>query len=140
QGVLDIGDPIDDRPNEVMVRAGRFLLPVAANSTAQALRLADVQHRAPGVLHEVDAGLVGQLREGRLELRGHDPMLGRGAETTRQPQRRGTRTKETRPDTPVVRPRLLGGKSDKCGAVLGPHENSTSSNLKVLLATERFAN
>ena len=56
--------------------AGRLLLPVRADAVAQALRLADVDDVAAGVLHEVDAGLVGQLGEGGCEFGGHAPMLG----------------------------------------------------------------
>ena len=55
--------------------ADRLLLPVAPDPAAQVLGLADVEHDAPGVLHEVDAGAGGQLAEGGVELGGHHPML-----------------------------------------------------------------
>ncbi len=60
-GDLDVDDPVDDAPDPVDLAAGRLLLPVRAHAVAQALRLADIDDVAPGVLHEVDAGPVGQL-------------------------------------------------------------------------------
>ena len=64
---------------------GGLLLPVAAHAAAQALRLADVQHLAPRVLHQVHAGAVGQVGEGRLELGGHAPIVGQPGPTRCRP-------------------------------------------------------
>ncbi len=75
-GDLDVGDPVDDAPDEVQLARRRGLLPVRADPVAQALGLADVQHVAPGVLHQVHAGAIGQSLEGRFELGGHAPNLG----------------------------------------------------------------
>jgi hypothetical protein len=69
--VLEVLDSIDHGSDQVLLEAGGFLLPVAAHAVAQALRLADVQHAAACVLHQVHAGPVGQLLEDRLELGGH---------------------------------------------------------------------
>src|SRR5207244_4808984 len=60
-------------------RGERLLLPVAPDPVPEALRLADVDDLAAGVLHEVHAGSIGQVLEGRLELRGHRSMLAGGA-------------------------------------------------------------
>ena len=67
QGDLDVHDPVDDAPDPVDLAARRLLLPVAPDAVAQALRLADVQHGPARVLHEVHAGPVGQVLEGRGE-------------------------------------------------------------------------
>ena len=75
-GHLDVDDPVDDAPDPVDLAGRRLLLPVRAHAAAQALRLADIDDVAPGVLHEVDAGLVGQLGERRGEFGGHASMLG----------------------------------------------------------------
>ena len=76
-GDLDVGDPVDDAADPMaLAERRRLLLPVAPHAVAQALGLADVQHVAPGVLHQVDAGSIGQSLEGRLEFGGHPPMLG----------------------------------------------------------------
>ena len=56
---------------------------------AEALRLADVHDVAPGVLHQVDAGLVGQLGEGGCEFGGHAPMLGQVHRTVARRRRCG---------------------------------------------------
>ena len=73
QGVLDVDDLVDDGPNAVALERPqpRPLLPVAPDAAAEALRLADVHDVASGVAHEVDAGSIGQLLEGRLELGSH---------------------------------------------------------------------
>ena len=75
-GHLDVDDPVDDAPDPVDLAARRLLLPVRADAVAQALRLADVDDVAPRVLHEVDAGLVGQLGQGGGEFGGHATMYG----------------------------------------------------------------
>ncbi len=72
---LDVGDAVDDAADPVDLGSDRLLLPVAPDARAEALRLADIEHDAPGVLHEVHAGAVGQLLECRFERRGHAPML-----------------------------------------------------------------
>ena len=77
--VLDVLDLLDDRPDPVDLAGRRRLLPVAPDAAAEARRLADVDHIAARVAHQVDAGPVGQLVEGRLELGGHAPMLGHPA-------------------------------------------------------------
>ena len=76
-GHLDVGDPVDDLADAVDVAraADDLLLPVAADAVAQALGLADVQHVAPGVLHQVHAGAVRQSLERRFEVGGHPPMV-----------------------------------------------------------------
>ena len=73
-GDLDVGDPVDDAPDPVaFAHRRRLLLPVAAHAMAQALGLADVQHVAAGVLHQVHARSIGQALEGRFEFGGHAP-------------------------------------------------------------------
>ena len=73
-GHLDVDDPVDDRTDPVDLARRDCLLPVRADAVAQALRLADVDDVAALVLHQVDAGLVGQLGQGGFELGGHDPI------------------------------------------------------------------
>jgi hypothetical protein len=73
-GHLDVRDPVDDAADPVaLAHRGGLLLPVAAHPMAQALRLADIEHVAPGVLHQVHAGAIGQTLQGRLEFGGHAP-------------------------------------------------------------------
>jgi hypothetical protein len=70
--VLDVDNLVDDGADPLRVGTRRRpLLPVAPDAIAQALRLADVQHLVPGVLHQVDARTVGQLGEDGGQLRGH---------------------------------------------------------------------
>ena len=102
QRVLDVGDAVDHFPDPVDVAQGtrrRLLLPVRAHPAAQALRLADVQHVAALVLEQVDARPVGQSLEGRLELRGHRPMLGQVRDSARRASdgRRVQRMNRTNP-------------------------------------------
>ena len=76
EGVLEVGDPVDDRPDAMEVAraaADRLLLPVAPDPAAQALRLADVEDVAAGVLHQVDARAVRELAQGRLAAAGSRP-------------------------------------------------------------------
>ena len=77
QGHLDVGHPVDDAPDPVGLAVRALLLPVAPDPVAQALGLADVQDVAPAVLHQVHAGTIGQLAEGRLELGSHGPIVPR---------------------------------------------------------------
>ena len=86
-GDLEVGDPVDGLADLVVPAAGarRLLLPVAADAAAQALRLAHVQHLALGVLHQVHAGPVGQVGEGRVELGGHASDCASGPRTARSP-------------------------------------------------------
>ena len=78
-GDLDVGDAVDDAPDAVDL-AGRA--PASASTSRTRLRrlcaLPTYSDVAAGVLHEVDAGLVGQLGEGGREFGGHPPMLGQG--------------------------------------------------------------
>jgi hypothetical protein len=63
--VLDVGYALD-----LVLDAQRLqcvaLLPVLTHAVAQVLRLAHVQHDAPGVLQEVHARFGGQLGQRRL--------------------------------------------------------------------------
>ena len=70
--VVDLGDPVDDLADPVALHRPGLLLPVAAHAAAQALGLADVDDLPALVLHEVHAGPVGQVLEGRFELGGHE--------------------------------------------------------------------
>ena len=76
-GDLEVRHPVDGLADLVIPAAAarRLLLPVAANAAAQALGLPDVQHLALRVLHQVHAGPVGQVGEGRGELGGHPPIV-----------------------------------------------------------------
>ena len=85
-GHLDVDDPVDDAADAVDLAARRLLLPVRADATAQALRLADVDDVAARVLHEIDAGLVGQLGQRGGEFGGHAPMLPPSAHERRRPR------------------------------------------------------
>ena len=60
-GHLDVDHPVDDAADAVDLAARRLLLPVAPDAAAETLRLADIDDVAARVLHEIDAGLVGQL-------------------------------------------------------------------------------
>ena len=82
--VLDVRDPVDDGPDPVALGRAALLLPVAADAVAQALGLADVEDVAAAVLHEVDAGAVGQVLEGRLEGGGHNRIVGGAAARARR--------------------------------------------------------
>jgi len=68
---------ISEIPDPVDLADRRRLLPVAPDAAPEALRLADVQDLAARVLHEVHAGSVGQVGEGRPELGGHGLIIGR---------------------------------------------------------------
>ncbi len=58
---LQVVDPVDGRLDaQRRGRGGAARLPVLADAVPEALRLAHVQHATLGVLHEVDAGAVGQ--------------------------------------------------------------------------------
>ena len=89
--VFDVGDSIHGGL-DAQRRPAAPPLPVAAHTMTEALRLADVEHLALGVLHEVHAGPVGEILEGRLELGagggpgtrgGHPPMLWHGVSCCR---------------------------------------------------------
>jgi hypothetical protein len=74
--VLDVADPVDDVPDPVALERGdRLLLPVAPDAVAEALGLPDIDDLAARVAHEVHAGSVGQVLEGRRKLGGHGAML-----------------------------------------------------------------
>ena len=79
QGVVDAGDPVDGLLDAQRWRTAAAGLPVLAHAAAQALRLAHVEHPAAGVLHQVDAGVIGQVVERRpdLWLHGHHRRWGR---------------------------------------------------------------
>ena len=59
--VIDVGDLVDPRRGAVLVLGP--LQKVAAGPAAEVLRLADVDHPAGGVLHQVDAGRPGKLAD-----------------------------------------------------------------------------
>ena len=69
--VVHFRDPVDDLADPVALQRPGLTLPVAAHPAAEALRLADIDDLAAVVLHEVHAGPVGQVLEGRFELWGH---------------------------------------------------------------------
>ena len=62
---LDVGDPLDELclPDPPVAAT----LEVVADAGAQRLRLPDVQHLAPLVAKQVDAGAPPEARRGRLE-------------------------------------------------------------------------
>jgi len=71
---LEVGDPLDEPAGLRIV--GMLGREVAPNPRPQALRLADVQDAARGILPQVDAGELGQVRElegHRLRRGGHRP-------------------------------------------------------------------
>ena len=92
-----------DGADQVMLDARRLLLPVAPDAAAQALRLADVEHRAARVLHQVHARSRRELGEGRLELRGHQPNRRQRGELRARPPRQGLAKR------PMIGARQTGG-------------------------------
>ena len=65
---LEIRDALDHRADAPLLAGGR--LEVRAHAVAEARRLADIQNRAVGALHQIDAGLRGQRSESVGELLG----------------------------------------------------------------------
>ena len=115
---LDVGHAVDDAPDAMDLAAGRLLLPVGAHTAAQALGLADIQHVAPRVLHEVDARLVGKLGEGGREFGGHAPMLGQDGQNVLRRAAEGRRATVSR--------RCARGQPTGEAAVLA-HETATAT-------------
>ena len=111
-GDLDIGDPVDARPDDVLAaRDGdaALALPVAPDAVTQALRLADVEHLARGVLHEVDAGPVREIGQRGRELGGHASIVGPQGGSCRRPSARAKR--EASPWGPASLARSGSGRS-----------------------------
>ena len=105
--------------------SGRMLLPVASNPVAEALRLAHVHDVAPGVAHEVDAGSVGQLLEGRLEVGGHaSDRTGNDADGPRRPARRSPNGRSAY--SSVASGRMSVGGTRKGAVVWTELDSSTS--------------
>ncbi len=77
QRVLDVDDAIDGGSMRVDSPAARLLLPVRRTRLRRLWALPTYSTHAAGVLHEVDAGLVGQLGEGGRELGGHRTIVRR---------------------------------------------------------------
>ena len=129
-GVLDLRHPVDDAADAVDLARRRRLLPVGADPVAQALRLADVDHVATVVLHEVDARPVRESLERGFERGGHPSMLDENAGPGRDPGPAwGVAERVGRgygPAGPSVRPSMAGAMAG-CAAMYSMVTSSSAS-------------